>query len=193
MHPSGTRWGNGRGRAQGECHRPLTECSLHLQCKESGKMTTRSEPLVFADTDTREPAAESTGCCIAVASLTFELSLRTRSSHPKKAGRFSTLAVGVDATAASRNNFSELVVSCSGTLELAYTETLEPCTRFAGPYSAAPLNCHYACDTVDQSVCQPSSHWAWTLTQRWHLAGHGDDDFVRSYSVTDTVGQKTPC
>ena len=37
MHPSGTRWGNGRGRAQLKCHHPLTECSLHLQCENLGK------------------------------------------------------------------------------------------------------------------------------------------------------------
>ena len=101
MYTTNTLWGNGCGRAQGECHHPLTECSLHPQSKNSGKMTTRSKPPVFADTHTWEPAAESTSRCIAVASLTFEPSLRTRSSQPKEACRFSTLGVGVDASAAT--------------------------------------------------------------------------------------------
>ena len=43
MCATGTRWGNGRSRAQVKCQRPLTEFSMHPQRKNSGKQNFYNE------------------------------------------------------------------------------------------------------------------------------------------------------
>ena len=56
----------------------------------------------------RDPQCENSGKTNVPLTIS-EPSLQTRSSQPKKACRFSTLGVGVDASAASRNNFRKML------------------------------------------------------------------------------------
>ena len=97
---------------------------------------TWSEPPVCADTETWEPTAESTGCCIAAALLTLSHRCgqdpidRRRPSDSRRWASVLTHRRHLATTSANQLRAAQTHWSWP-------TSTWEPCTRPAGPCSAA--------------------------------------------------------